>query len=348
MTKFLVHALQDSSVLALSDMRERIKLNPDYQRPGGVWPVKKKQLFIDSLLNGYDIPKMYFHQLTGSYTSKQFQYGIIDGRQRLEAIWQFIDGHFTLADDFHYYDDDSYQAGGMDFSELESEYPRLAIRLNARNLTVIVVDTNDLDHIEEMFSRLNEAVPLNAAEKRNAFGGPLPKIIRELAVHHFFQKKISIPKTRYRHFDIATKMLFEEDNEEIVDTKKARLDYFVRTNKDSDESDFEELTNRTRKVLDRMTEIFLDKDRLLKSSGKVVVYFTLFSRVLKEGELEISRQKLEEFEAAREKNRRKFEEEEDEIIYEWIEFDELAQSANDAAAIKERVRVLRDYLSNSS
>ena len=348
MTKFLVHALQDSSILALSDMRERIRLDPDYQRPGGVWPVKKKQLFIDSLLNGYDIPKMYFHQLTGSYRSEEFQYGIIDGRQRLEAIWQFIAGNFSLAEDFHYYEDESYRAGGMNFSELEREYPRLAIRLNARSLTVIVVNTDDLEYIEEMFSRLNEAVPLNAAEKRNAFGGPLPKIIRKLAAHHLFQKKISIPTARYRHFDIATKMLFEEDNEEIVDTKKARLDYFVRANKDRNKSDFEELTNRTCKVLDHMTETFSDNDRLLKSSGKVVVYFTLFSRMLREGKLEISRQKLEDFETARKENRRKFEEEEDEIIYEWIEFDELAQSANDAAAIKERVRMLRAYLSNSS
>jgi hypothetical protein len=40
-----------------------------------------------------------------------------------------------------------------------------------------------------MFSRLNEAVPLNAAEKRSAIGGPMALAIREISEHSFFNEK---------------------------------------------------------------------------------------------------------------------------------------------------------------
>ena len=38
----------------------RINFSPAYQR-GYVWKKNQKELFIDSLLLGYDIPKIYFH-----------------------------------------------------------------------------------------------------------------------------------------------------------------------------------------------------------------------------------------------------------------------------------------------
>lgn len=43
--------------------RHRINTNPKYQREAGIWSKEKKQLFIDSLLNGFDVPKIYFHDI---------------------------------------------------------------------------------------------------------------------------------------------------------------------------------------------------------------------------------------------------------------------------------------------
>jgi len=341
MKSFHIHEMADSSVLALSDIRHKVKIDPDYQRPGGVWSLKKKQLFIDSLLNGYDIPKLYFHHLTGPYENKNNDYSIIDGRQRLEAIWDFIDGRFALSEDFKFFENEEYKAAGMTFSAIEKEYPRLLIRFHARSLTVMVVTADDLDFIEEMFSRLNEAVPLNAAEKRNALGGPLPQIIRDLAAHPFLTQKVPFPSTRYRHYDVVAKLLVQENTEDIVDTKKARLDYFVTSNKDKDRDYFKDLISKTEATLKEMCSVFSDKDPLLKSSGMVVVYYVLFSRNLVKG---FNRQHLLAFEQAREANREAFENEQPNVNFKWIEYDELAQSANDGAAIRERVDILAQYL----
>ena len=66
-----------------------------------------------------------------------------------------------------------------------------------------------------MFSRLNEAVPLAAAEKRNAFGGPLTVIFRQLAEHRFFKEKAKISASRYRHHDLVAKLLYLQEMDEF-------------------------------------------------------------------------------------------------------------------------------------
>ena len=41
------------------DQRDTIDLNPPYQRRGGLWSAREKSYLIDSILNDYDIPKLY-------------------------------------------------------------------------------------------------------------------------------------------------------------------------------------------------------------------------------------------------------------------------------------------------
>ena len=348
MTQFQIQQLTDASVLAIDDMRSQIYIDPDYQRPGGVWNQKQRQLFIDSLVNRYDIPKLYFHQISESEVSKDHRYAIIDGKQRLETIWDFVDGKFALADDFEYYSDSDIDASGMSYEELSKKYPKLVSRLDSRTLTIMVVVAEELDVVEDMFSRLNEATPLNAAERRNAFGGPLPSITRRLVTDGlFFKQRISVSHTRYRHYDIAAKLLHLEQSEEIVDTKKATLDaFFVAARKQGKtEEDLSDLDRTVAENLTTMYGIFVDKDELLRSSGMVVVYYVLFSRLRRDGiETKVGRAELVEFEKLRKTNRDKFALDHDGVDYRLIEFDELARSSNDGAAIRERYEILRKRL----
>jgi hypothetical protein len=346
-TSFQITALQDASILAIDDMRDEIQIDPDYQRPGGVWDIKKKQLFVDSLLNRYDIPKLYFHQISGSEESDRHRFAIVDGRQRLETIWSFIDGDFPLEGDFEYLDDPNVKAGGMTYQELSEAYPKLITRLSSRTLMIMVVAADELEFVEDMFSRLNEAVPLNAAEKRNALGGPLPLITRRLVRHRFFSSRLRIPETRYRHHDVAAKFLYLEDNENIVDTKKASLDSFFTDagGANKTEEDFRETDNAVQEIISAMAETFIENDTLLKSAGMVVVYYVMFSRLRRDRIATIIRRtSLVEFEDLRAHNRELFENDLKGVDRRLIEFDELAQSSNDGAAIRERYEALREYL----
>ena len=49
----------------LYGIRGRIDATPDYQRPPA-WSSKQKQLLIDTMLRGYDVPKIYLRRVSGN------------------------------------------------------------------------------------------------------------------------------------------------------------------------------------------------------------------------------------------------------------------------------------------
>jgi hypothetical protein len=343
--KFTAFPLRTSAILYLYAQRPQILIDPEYQRMGDIWTLDKRQLLIDSIINDFDVPKIYFHDLRDYNRKSKHDYAIIDGRQRLEAIWGFIDGAFPLANDFTYLKDPSAKLAGLTYKELASKHPQIKQFFDASSLSVFVVQTDDTDLIEEMFSRLNEAVPLNAAEKRNALGGPLPKIIRDIASAQFFKKNLKISNKRYQHRDLAAKLVYLAHKKEVADTKKVYLDHFVTSNKEKSASSFSAATSKVRKVLAAMQSNFTTSDPLLRSSGMVVLYYLLFERAMNEGwEGKPSRSILTKFETVRQKNRQTAEQDITKANYDLLEFDRLTQTPNDAYAIKFRLDLLAKFV----
>jgi hypothetical protein len=312
---------------------------------GEVWTLEKKQLLIDSIINDFDIPKIYFHDLQATSSTSRHEFAIIDGRQRLEAIWQFISGDYPLSDEFEFLRDKKVKAAGLTYSELAARYPQIKQLFDAKSLSVFVVQTDDIDLIEDMFSRLNEAVPLNAAEKRNAFGGPLPKIVQQISSTLFFSKNIKISNKRYQHRDLAAKMIYLTHNQKVLDTKKIYLDTFFKENKTKKEIYFKTSISRVRRTLLDMRSTFVQKDSLLKSSGMIVLYYLLFDKAYGSSwRSKLSRKKLDQFESARTKNRTMAEEDITKADYDLLEFDRLTQTPNDAYAIKFRLDLLEKFV----
>ena len=58
-----IYPMNNSAIIRVNSDREHIDTSPTYQRNSEVWNLEKKQLLIDSILNEYDIPKLYFHIL---------------------------------------------------------------------------------------------------------------------------------------------------------------------------------------------------------------------------------------------------------------------------------------------
>jgi hypothetical protein len=329
-------------------MRERIQLDPEYQRLSDIWTIDKRQFLIDTILNDFDIPKLYFHKFNKPLAlgDKSYDYSIIDGKQRLETMWSFIDGKIALAEDFKCFRDPAVNASNMTYVELGKTYPDLKVQFDSFSLQSMFVETDELEMIEEMFSRLNEAAPLTAPEKRNAFGGPLPRAIRKLAAESLFTSSIPFPNRRYRHFDLATKFLFAEYKDKVSDTKKAYLDQFVESFADRPRAKMPKFLKLAQDNTDRMATVFTRKDPLLRQVGIVMLYYHLFRIAAKKGwEPEITRKRLADFEKLRQKNRELAEKNLTNANYDLIEFDRYAQSPNDAYAIRFRLRILlRDVL----
>lgn len=351
MSNFRTYPYNNSAILRISDDRGIIDTSPDYQRFGDIWDKEKKQLLIDSILNSYDIPKLYFHALNNPKKlddGRQVQFSIIDGQQRLETIWEFMEDGFPLSEDFIFNEDPKIDAKRLLYSELATKYPKLKIRFDSFVLPIICVETDEIDLIEDMFSRLNEAVPLNAAEKRNALGGPMASTINEISDHVFFENKVKFGNKRYQHKEAAARLLFLEDSMargKIYDTKKPYLDLLVQRYKEDPELDARIHGKEVKLVLNEMTNIFDEKDPLLRSQSTIPIYYLLFKSAIKQGRLnQIKREKLDEFRNKLLENRKLAEKDLSKADYDLLEFDRLSmQGTNDASSIKERIRIILEY-----
>ncbi|HET7702134.1 MAG TPA: DUF262 domain-containing protein [Candidatus Limnocylindrales bacterium] len=175
---------RDFTVAKALAWRSAIDDEPPYQRPGDAWTDDHRQLFIDSLLNGYDVPKIYLHDLRGRHPTKV--YAVVDGKQRLTTLWSFVQDGFALAPGFRIESDDGVAVpagavapvGGLRFSELDATWQRALLRTP---LSVVLIRAASEEDIEELFSRLNNGVALSASQRsrlddrrasRAALGGP--------------------------------------------------------------------------------------------------------------------------------------------------------------------------------
>ncbi len=113
-------------------IRERIDTRPDYQRPL-VWSRPQKQLLIDTILRGYDVPKLYWRRVG----KNPDRYEVVDGQQRLHAVWDFFDGRYPLASDSDPIN--RHKAAGLGYSELHDE---LRIQFDTYPLHVMFSDAN--------------------------------------------------------------------------------------------------------------------------------------------------------------------------------------------------------------
>lgn len=74
------------SIRLILKRRSQIDLTPAYQR-GPAWTSAQKSLLIDSIFRGLEIPLIF---LAGS-TAPSTRRDVIDGQQRLRAIYEFAD-----------------------------------------------------------------------------------------------------------------------------------------------------------------------------------------------------------------------------------------------------------------
>jgi len=345
--------LKNSTIMLLYSERSEINMSPEYQRMGGVWTKEKRRLLIDSILNDYDLPKIYFHALgPEELSSSGFRFAVIDGRQRLEAIWGFMDGEFTLSSDFEYQRDPKLNLCGLSYEDIAKQHPKIRVKFDSFVLPVVTVsiEGNDIDLIEDMFSRLNEAVPLNAAEKRNAIGGDVVRAIAEVSQHNFFAERVKFRNNRYQHREAAARFLLVEDSlgtsGQIVDTKKVYLDALANRYHDGHEELVDDLKIRVTTILDHMAKDFTNNDELLLAQGILVVYYLIFRSAIVNGEEDkINRRHLLDFRRKLAENREAAIQNYEGASFDLLEFDRLnQQGTNDASSIKERVKILSEFL----
>lgn len=286
--------------------RSLIDMNPPYQRKGRLWSQTDKAYLIDSIINGFDVPKLYiadFQMGDSPLNSSKLPYAVIDGKQRLEAIFDFFDGALVLNRDCVWRRNPKLQIGGLSLKDLRSSYPDIAEIFETETVDFMSVSTSDESDINELFVRLNRSKPLSGAEIRNAMLGPVSDVIRNVASHAFFSENIRFNVSRAGDYNAAAKIVLFEYEGKPASTKKRDLDAFVSLS-NLDASKLELAGRRALDNLDNMQEVFLPQDELLSSAGSLPVYYWL----VREVEIVIQplvREFIVNFERRRRENREK-------------------------------------------
>lgn len=309
-------------------------MNPPYQRKGHLWSDADKGYLIDSILNGFDIPKLYMADFNWGNTNlnkSQLPFAIIDGKQRLQTLFDFFEGKLVLNEDFVFYEQPKLKIGGMGLKDLRAKHPELAERFEEFNLSVMSVLATDEHAITELFVRLNRSKPLTGAELRNAMSGAAPQIIRKISESEFFSSAISFGVTRGEDKNAAAKILAFEYSNDVVDTKRRELDKFAAT---AHNEHLELAGRRVLENLNDMSRIFLPKDMLLKAAGLIPVYYW-FVRSVNQPEHAFLRSFLVWFESERKALQGGID-----VDLDILNFEKFNRSTNDAGSHEARFKIL--------
>ena len=141
-----------------------------------------------------------------SIDSSPYSWEVIDGKQRLQAIWDFLANKFPVSEDSDPID--NLQISKLYHNELHHD---LQDKLDSYQLSMVIVEDADDTEVEEMFIRLQNGVPLNSAEKRHAISGTMRDFVHNLADNHpLMTESAGYPNKRYAHDEAVAQMMLVE------------------------------------------------------------------------------------------------------------------------------------------
>lgn len=181
----LITSTVDYNLSTLADLiqTKSIDLSPKYQRRFR-WDDVRQSKLIESFLMNVPVPPVFLNEDTYG------QYSVIDGKQRLSAIYEFLRGRLKLQG-LEIFSD----INGMTFDDLPKPLQSV-IKTRPTLRAIIILRQSDDDVKFEVFQRLNTGgVRLNAQEIRNsAYPGPFNDLVLELSLDKKFHRLLGIKK----------------------------------------------------------------------------------------------------------------------------------------------------------
>jgi hypothetical protein len=137
---------------------DQLELAAEFQR-FSVWPRPAKAYLVDTIIEDLPIPQIFLQRYNSAQTGRQ-AFRVIDGQQRLRAVFEYMEDRFALTESM------KKNRRGKRFSELS---PRLQDQI--RNYDFVVEELWDYsdDDIRDLFVRMNKyVVRLSQQELRHA------------------------------------------------------------------------------------------------------------------------------------------------------------------------------------
>lgn len=224
---------------------------------GLVWTNDKKSLLIDSMIQGYPIPPFFAKKKeTGVYD-------MLDGKQRMNAVADYISGKFELCnlEEITYKDysgsEKIIDINGKKFADLPEEFQDEIMHYS---FLIYYFDEGITDEeVNELFYRLNNGKPLSSIELTRVRAKSF-SIISEIGKHKIFADALTESAlSKYTNEDIVMKSYaILHDSEPSLDNKHIRN---IVENTDFTEADQKQMEE----IFDRIYEVHnLIKDKKIQ------------------------------------------------------------------------------------
>ena len=262
---------EQEPILTLYYNKDKINLRPHYQR-NQVWNIDKKQLLIDSIIHGYDLPKFYFNELVDD---PNFENAVIDGQQRLSTIFDYKDNKFALGSQSEFSSHGNLK--GKKFNDLDGD---IKVKFDSYKLSVTTVRQAQPEQISELFSRLQNGTSLNAAEKRNAIISEFKDFIIETTENYRVFANSTRSNKRFDLDEWAAFSFLLESSGGPRDVKASDLEKLYKNNTTFDKQSAEAI--KFSKVLNYMSKVFDEQTPELKLKWSFIDFYLLISNLMEE------------------------------------------------------------------
>ncbi|CAJ0709367.1 hypothetical protein LMG19089_04965 [Ralstonia edaphis] len=209
-------------------IKDQITLNPEFQRRDR-WDNKKRSRFVESIIMNVPVPPVFLGE--DEYGS----YVVLDGRQRLTAIHEFLKNSFPLEDLTVW-----KELNGLRYADLELQ--GLNRTLTRRFIPAILLLKESSPEVKyDVFDRLNTGgVKANEMEIRNAvFRGAFTKLLHDLSEIPDFRRMWDIPEdpkaraenaiySSMEDVELVLRFFALRDSQAIEGRLKDYLGYFMK------------------------------------------------------------------------------------------------------------------------
>lgn len=260
---------------SMYDGKHTLQMDHVIQRQSGQWDGDrlKKSLLIHSIFANYPVPPVYC--LKEAISDKDYSYSILDGKQRLTTIFDFIDGRYPLDTETPSVtiDDTVYELGGKYFTDLDIECQQELLRFK---FTIYGFEDADDDLIEEIFFRLNNSAPLSKPQKAMPLCGvENAKFIKSILSDRFFSEICQFSALQRRKSDdmctLLQGMMLLDNRYEGYEFTSISADEIMRYAASIKNNYSEEQKNRLYDIIDYLEKVFPEKDKLLKKINIPIV-----------------------------------------------------------------------------
>lgn len=251
---------------------------PDFQREKKLWSTPQKALLIDSILRDFDIPKLYFNQ------NEKGDFEVIDGQQRLWAIWDFFNDEYTC----------NVNGEELHFSDFDKP-SRVTIKntIKAYELQITVFKEAEEEYLKQLFLRLQWGLLLVTGEKLHAASGEMKSFVFDRLAKRNFIQELGLPKkrTRYARETLCAQICINSFARAQPDGHFARtryedlLDFFTTYEHPTgkDRSFFQEQSVRVGLILDQLWQAFGKDTKTLSNRSYLLSVYLLFDEIAGKG-----------------------------------------------------------------